>query len=303
MAEKPLPDFRSEFLEFGAELCHSVDTVLWREGEPADGVLLLLEGTLEASQKSPQGDVVVLRILTPGAVVGEIAAIDGRPRSATIRARTECRVQRITSQVLREVLARRPEFLEKLILVEVDRVRSLSEKVSQVHQRAITDALTGLYNFGFFSDRLELEVERATQVGDQISLAMFDVDHFKRFNDTYGHQEGNRVLAALAGVLKSSVRRGDIVVRYGGEEFVALLYGVDLTEATAFAERVRQQIESHSITSGGKEPLGPVTVSGGIATFPEDATEAKELIRVADANLYRAKAAGRNRIVAGRPQA
>ena len=118
-------------------------------------------------------------------------------------------------------------------------MRSLTWRVSRTHHRAITDPLTGLYNYGFFRERLALELERAQLTGDPVALAMFDIDHFKHYNDTHGHQEGNRVLQKVAELLRKTGRRGDVVARYGGEEFVALLYGASGSDGWRFAEAFR----------------------------------------------------------------
>ena len=115
-------------------------------------------------------------------------------------------------------------------------MRSLTRQVTKTHQRAITDPLTRLYNFGFFRERLEIEVDRAAQTGDLVSLVIFDIDHFKKYNDQNGHEEGNVALTTVAEIIKSTGRRGDIIARYGGEEFVALLYGATRQEAEAFGE-------------------------------------------------------------------
>ena len=187
--------------------------------------------------------------------------------------------------------------------LQVERVRSLTRQVTKVHQRAISDPLTHLYNFGFFRERLDIEVDRAAQTGDLVSLVIFDVDHFKHYNDTNGHQEGNVVLTLVSEVLRATARRGDIMARYGGEEFVALLYGATRQEAEAFAQTVRQTVEGTEFPGGGKQPGGRVTVSAGVATFPWDAQSDETLVKAADENLYKAKEDGRNRVVAseGRP--
>jgi diguanylate cyclase (GGDEF)-like protein len=227
-----------------------------------------------------------------------MAALDGQFRSATVRARTPCRVLKVTAARFREFLRGNPDVLEELFWLQIGRVRSLTSRVTRIHHRAITDPLTQLYNFGFFRERLEIEVERARATGDPVSLAIFDIDHFKRYNDTHGHEEGNKVLVQTAGILRTIGRRGDVVARYGGEEFVALLYGAARAEATRFAENVREAISSHAFPGGETQPRRRITVSGGVACFPEDAVDDAALIKAADASLYRAKESGRNRVVA-----
>lgn len=159
---------------------------------------------------------------------------------------------------------------------------------------AITDGLTGLYNVRYFKMILETEITLAKSDHHKVfSIIMGDVDHFKHFNDTYGHQVGDLVLKEIASVLKSSVRASDIVARYGGEETIILLRGTDLKGALVIAEKIRKNIEEHII----KDHCGiyKVTSSFGVSVFrPEDSVDV--IIKRADDGLYKAKEAGRNRI-------
>jgi len=229
-------------------------------------------------------------------VIGDVAA-DGRGRSAAVRARTHCQVLTVNMAYFREVLRRHPPILEHLYDEQVARVRTLTRSYTRSEHQAITDPLTRLYNFGFFRKRLEDELRRAQETEDLVSLVIFDIDHFKHFNDTNGHQEGNVVLSGVARLMKQTGRRGDILARYGGEEFVALLYGADTEEAARFAEMVREAIEQEPFPGGEKQPKGRVTISGGVATYPLDAGDAATLMEEADKRLYKAKEGGRNRVV------
>jgi diguanylate cyclase (GGDEF)-like protein len=297
LREEGLERFYPKLARLGRESRLEAGAVLWKEGDPGDSVAFLREGTLEVVNKAAEAEEVVLRTVEAGAVVGEIST-DGSNRSATVRARTPCLLLKVPAQAFRQFARDEPEFLEGLFWTQVDRVRSLTREVSRTHQKAITDALTHLYNHGFFRQRLEIELERARATGDQVSLVLFDIDHFKKYNDTYGHEEGNEVLLAVAQIMKGVGRRGDIIARYGGEEFVALLYGASCAEAHTFAEAVRRAVEKHPFAVGaGVEPRR-VTVSGGCATFPHPAVNEDELIRIADEKLYQAKDQGRNRVVA-----
>jgi diguanylate cyclase (GGDEF)-like protein len=299
VAERSLQAHYAELARIGVEARIEAGQVLWHEGDPGDTVALLLDGAMEVVYKSAESEEeVVLRTLEGGAVVGELAGTDGRARSATVRARTPCRLLKIPAAEFRQLLRRRPDILEELYWLQVERVRSLTRLVSKTHQRAITDPLTGLYNFGFFRERLSIEVDRAAQTGDLVSLVIFDIDHFKNYNDRNGHEEGNVALTTVAGIIRNTGRRGDIVARYGGEEFVALLYGATRAEAELFGEMVRQEVESTSFAGGPRQPGGRVTVSAGVATFPWDAQSDEALVKASDDNLYKAKEGGRNRVVA-----
>jgi len=288
----------TELSRVGTQRALAPGTVLWKEGDPGDSVAYLVEGTLEVLNKSDEQEVV-LRTMEPGTIVGELSS-DGGSRSASVRARTACRLIKVPAAAFSELLRRRPDILEELYRVQVARVRDLTREVTRSHRRAITDTLTHLYNVGFFRERLDIELDRARETGDQLSVVFFDIDHFKHYNDTNGHEEGNVVLEALAGIMKGVGRRGDILARYGGEEFVALLYGADQDEAARFAESVREAVETQRFRGGEKQPLGRVTMSAGVATFPDDADDDQALIEAADRNLYRAKDGGRNRVVSAR---
>jgi diguanylate cyclase (GGDEF)-like protein len=289
-----LPGSFADLTPLGREVSLDPGAVLWKEGDPGDHVVVLLEGRLEVSHQTPDGEEITIRHLYPGAVAGEMAALDGQARSATVRAHGTSRLVLIPAGSFREFLRKRPDLLEQLFWLQVERVRSLTWRVSRTHHRAITDPLTALYNYGFFRERLALELERAQLTGDPVALAMFDIDHFKNYNDSHGHQEGNRVLQKVAELLKKTGRRGDVLARYGGEEFVALLYGATASDGWRFAEAFRSAVAAQGFAGESTQPLGRITVSGGVATFPLDAQDDIALIKAADMRLYRAKETGRN---------
>jgi diguanylate cyclase (GGDEF)-like protein len=158
---------------------------------------------------------------------------------------------------------------------------------------AITDGLTGLYNHTHFLASLKRELQRCRRSGLKLALAMFDLDDFKRVNDTRGHVEGDRVLMKVAALMKESLRDIDLAARYGGEEFAIILPDTFRTGAFVVAERIRKRIEDHFRRRRG---IPPVTISGGAVSYPDDAGDLEELIRRADEGLYRSKAEGKNRI-------
>ncbi|MCM8790887.1 MAG: sensor domain-containing diguanylate cyclase [Candidatus Omnitrophica bacterium] len=158
-----------------------------------------------------------------------------------------------------------------------------------------TDWLTKLWNYGKFHQSLSYELEKS-KIGDtSVSLVMVDVDNFKNYNDTLGHMKGDEALKAIAGVLQSKSRKGDIVARYGGEEFAIVMPNTSKENARLFAERLRNEIEKMFSNEPGIDPAKALTISCGIATYPEDANKKSELISRADLALYEAKHAGKNR--------
>ena len=155
------------------------------------------------------------------------------------------------------------------------------------------DALTQLYNRRYVVEALEREVSRSVRSGKPVSMLMIDIDHFKRYNDTYGHDAGDHVLREFGAVLRHSVRGSDIAARYGGEEFAVILPESSGDEAAARAEQIRRKVAGMAVECRG-EQLGQITISVGVAAYPENAETTDELFADADSALYTAKANGRN---------
>lgn len=165
----------------------------------------------------------------------------------------------------------------------------------QKEESAFRDDLTGLYNRRFFNKMLQREIERARRFHESVSMLMLDVDHFKDFNDSFGHPEGDRALAEMAGVFRQSCRAIDYLTRYGGEEFAIILPRADIGQSIQAAERHREAVGTHNFQCGHNSRL---TISIGAATFPHDAGDGLQLLERADQALYQAKAGGRNRVFA-----
>jgi len=165
-----------------------------------------------------------------------------------------------------------------------------------LRNQSVRDPLTGLFNRRFMDEAMERETTRAMRGKQPLTVAMLDIDHFKRFNDTYGHEGGDALLSAFAKLLTKHARREDIVCRYGGEEFAIILPGASLEAAAARLEEIRLAVKSLQATSGGR-PLGAVSMSAGIALFPRDGATAAQALAAADAALYRAKHEGRDRVI------
>jgi diguanylate cyclase (GGDEF)-like protein len=165
-----------------------------------------------------------------------------------------------------------------------------------VERISIHDELTGLYNYRFFKRRCEEEVSRCVRYGRKLSMAMLDIDHFKRFNDDFGHQVGDKALEITARVLKEATRTHSVVARYGGEEFVIIEAECDKMQFASAIERVRERIAEQIVPGEDGLPTRRLTVSAGIATLPDDGQDAESLIRAADYALLYSKRNGRDRI-------
>lgn len=176
----------------------------------------------------------------------------------------------------------------------------ISLAIEALERRAMTDPLTGLYNRAYLADRFLVELRRARNYGFPMSVVLFDIDRFKRINDRYGHPAGDAVLRKLASFLRERTRSTDAVVRYGGEEFAVLMATADSDVAFEQADRIREELEKLSFDVAGQADPIRVTVSGGVATYPQDGQTFTDLIAVADVRLYHAKENGRNRVSASR---
>jgi diguanylate cyclase (GGDEF)-like protein len=190
-------------------------------------------------------------------------------------------------------LAGTQEELEEKVASRTEELRAANERLEKL---SLTDPLTGLFNRRYLDQLLALEVTRQRRHKRPFSLLMIDVDHFKNYNDQHGHPRGDDVLRTIAQLLSSSLRGSDIVARVGGEEFVAVLLDVELPVAVTAAEKVRAAIEQHDFPRGSDQPLGRVTVSLGLASWPKHGETADEVLEAADRALYASKAAGRNRV-------
>ncbi|HKE15275.1 MAG TPA: GGDEF domain-containing protein [Kofleriaceae bacterium] len=165
----------------------------------------------------------------------------------------------------------------------------------EIYRLTTIDGLTQIYNKRYFVETLEREIGRAHRYRRDLSLIIFDIDDFKRINDTHGHLAGDHVLKQLAGAIRGRIRREDILSRYGGEEFAIILPELGNYNAMQFAEKIRSLVESASFRFEDADI--PVTISIGVASLQQDLHEPQEFIRIADERLYAAKSAGKNRVV------
>ncbi len=165
----------------------------------------------------------------------------------------------------------------------------------EIYRLTTVDGLTQVYNKRYFMENLERELSRAQRYGRDLSLLIFDIDHFKNVNDTYGHLAGDHVLKQMAELVKNNTRREDFMARYGGEEFAVILPEIDHDRAMVMGEKVRKLVEAEVFVF--EKTSMPTTVSIGVATVDDSISEATEMIKLADTNLYEAKRAGRNRVV------
>jgi diguanylate cyclase (GGDEF)-like protein len=162
-------------------------------------------------------------------------------------------------------------------------------------EESITDNLTYLYNQKYFYNYMDRKINENPEGDTMMSLVMFDIDHFKHINDTYGHLTGDYVLKEVARLIKNSIRKNDVAARYGGEEFTVILPDMNSEDAYIVAERIRESIEQHIFLMNGHKIT--ITISGGVAEYPKVASNVSELVSYADRAMYvGAKFKGRNKV-------
>jgi diguanylate cyclase (GGDEF)-like protein len=217
----------------------------------------------------------------------ESAQFKANEKLRELQAVLEERVRQRTSEL---------DFSNQQLTMQLEHVNGLQEKL---RQEAIHDSLTSLFNRRFLDETLPIELARLKREKRPLTLLMLDIDHFKNINDTHGHQVGDAVLQSVGNALKTSVRAGDIVCRYGGEEFILVFPGMNAADGRTRAETLRVLIASQTVS--GRDRLIGVTISIGGSVFPNDGNSSDELISVADLALYRAKQNGRNRVEFAEP--
>ncbi|MEE8426688.1 MAG: GGDEF domain-containing protein [Woeseiaceae bacterium] len=274
--------------------------LLLSPGTSNEHVFIVLSGSLNVHVGSP--DAPVLATMESGACVGEMSIIEDRDPSAYVVAAEATHLLVIHQTILWEMVNASHEFAKNLLVVMSERVRSHNKIIAESYgelrkfeRHATTDALTGLGNRHSMEESFPREIARCKQGELPISLIMIDVDDFKKFNDLFGHIAGDRVLSAVARILRTQFRSRDVLIRYGGDEFAILLPQVDADAAFVVADRVRICVSGD--TADGSDSLIriPIKISLGVAGLAENGTLDK-LIRTADAALYRAKRAGRDTV-------
>lgn len=280
------------------------EEILLQAGERNESLYLLLSGRLRIHL---QLDADPITILNPGDVVGELSLIDKQLTAAHVVADESCRLLVLDEETMWSLMDASP-VARNLLFLLARRVRHGDDLLitSQQLQRqyehySTTDALTGLYNRRWLNRTLERQVERSQRDQSDLALLVIDVDSFKGYNDGQGHVAGDHALYTVAQTVRESLRPGEIIARFGGDEFVAVLPDTDISGGLAVGERLRKAIAEAEVRATDGSPLPGMTISVGVAQItPEDTAE--KLIEAADRALYNAKRAGGNRVVkADRP--
>lgn len=272
---------------------------LIQKDKQRNSMYLLVEGELSVHLNRSHPEPIAM--LSAGESVGEISLFDEKPATAFVLAKTHCQVVKLTLKDLMTLGGINPGIMINLLYVMMQRLRygnlKLTEeqkKKKKFEEQMLRDSLTGLYNRCWLDQELPNQMQLCRQHRRPFILSMIDVDRFKQFNDTQGHQAGDCALQAVAQTLAENLRGSDYVARYGGEEFTVFLPMATLAEAVTVLERLRISVAEKSITEQSGKPLPSVTISLGYACMqPSDSPST--LIERADRALYKAKQNGRNR--------
>ncbi len=189
---------------------------------------------------------------------------------------------------------RRQQYLLNTLARQNQELDSLNKEFREM---AIRDGLTGLFNHRYAKERLDEEFDRSLRFGRELAVLFMDLDHFKFFNDTHGHQAGDEILQILAGLMMKNVRESDTLARWGGEEFIVIAPETNEEEGGVLAEKIRKAVAEHAFPHADKQPLGMVSLSIGMSSRSEQTENAEKLLRFADDAVYAAKDSGRNRTI------
>lgn len=262
-------------------------------------VYLLLSGLLTVHFDAP--DSPIIRELAKGASVGEMSVIDGTLPSAYVIAHEASRVFPIHRDLIQHLVSDNNPVGRNLLQMmtcwmkaNTQRIVKDRQQIWELTDHANVDGLTGLYNRRWLDNAFGRLLLQAGQGNQPLCLLLLDVDQFKHYNDTQGHQGGDQALIALGNILKTTLRPYDFATRYGGEEFLILLPNTGLEEGLMAAERIRRTTEGKKIQMPDGTPLPGITVSIGVTVYDDGHSTPEALIGAADAMLYRAKENGRN---------
>jgi diguanylate cyclase (GGDEF)-like protein len=276
--------------------------VLLTSGQPNYTLYLLLSGRLQVYLDEPGTEPFIA--LEGGESVGEMSVIDNQLTSATVVADTSCRLLAVGEDVLWALVDRSPIVARNLLHALTQRMRHSNTVIRKNRQlqctyerHAVTDPLTGLYNRRWLDEMLPRQMRGCADSGRPFALFIADIDFFKEFNDTHGHLAGDRAIQCIAKSIQDNLRKSDLAVRFGGEEFLVLLPGYNIEGARMIAERVRNAVKDTVVAHTDGRTLPSITVSIGLSEMAPDHTP-EMLMEAADTALYRAKKNGRDSVMA-----
>jgi diguanylate cyclase (GGDEF)-like protein len=274
--------------------------ILIAPGEHNHYIYMVLSGSLSVHLDKPENPSI--RTVNCGGTVGELSLIGSTKTSAYVISHGLSTVLMIDRENFWAIINEIPVIARNMLqvlstwIIATDKVTLDNQKqIAELEGIARVDGLTGINNRRYFDELIVRFIKRSEFGKEPLVLIMLDVDHFKNYNDTHGHLGGDQALVALAKTLHNTVRPGDFVFRYGGEEFAIILPVTSRTQSNSVAERVRVAVMNTKIAMPDGTPLPSITISMGIAESIISGDSESELIKRADAKLYEAKETGRNR--------
>ncbi len=290
---------RNDIVRYASERLLRPTEVLIEQGGTNLHMYLLMDGELGVFLEKVEGEPIA--VINPGETVGELSVLDASKASAHVVATKASRVLALDESSFWNLTNVSHAFAVNLLVKLAERLRANNDAVSknvkqrrQYERAAMFDGLTGIHNRRWLDETLDRMLARHQRGAGTLSVGLIDIDHFKSFNDTYGHDAGDHVLTVVAGTLEHNLRPTDMVARYGGEEFVLIFPETALDQAAIAAERVRAAVAAQVLEMPNGTKLPNVTISMGIAQYSKET--AAELLKAADQAMYRAKQGGRNRV-------
>lgn len=274
---------------------------LIEQGTRRSCMFMVISGELGVFLESVTGDPIA--VIGHGETVGELSVLDGSEASAHVVARTECDLLEVKEDDFWQLTNASHAFAVNLLIKLASRLRANNATVSQNVQKrrqyeraAMFDGLTGIHNRRWLDEALHRMQRRHEATSGKLALSLIDIDHFKSFNDKYGHAAGDHVLTEVASTLASNLRPTDLVARFGGEEFVIIFPDTDAEHAMLAADRVRLAVANKPLAMPDGTELPRVTISMGVAQLVHGQAVA-DFLKAADMAMYRAKQSGRNRVM------
>jgi diguanylate cyclase (GGDEF)-like protein len=286
----------------------SRDAVLCKEGDKGDELFIVRKGTIASAIQLPDGNQKQIAQFKGGNFFGEMAIFENAPRSATCFAIEKSELFTMHKNDFYKALEDHPEIaisiMYKMLSIISQRLRNtgkfLSDMVrwgNEASRRAITDSLTGVYNRRYLDTALHDQFKVCLSRGRPLAIMMIDLDYFREINEQYSNEVGNKALCEVTKVFKELLSKKDVIARYGGDEFTILLPNKNLKQAAVLADDIRNKVEALTILKSLKGDLKHITLSIGIACFPESAKDLTAIKDMADKALYAAKEQGRNRVI------
>jgi diguanylate cyclase (GGDEF)-like protein len=284
------------------------DEVLFKEGDEGNELFIVMDGKVASYVVLPKGIKREIAEFKPGDFFGEMSIFENTNRSATCYTKEKSSLLSLRERDLFELILYDPEIaikiMYKMLNITADRLLDRSEFLSDMVQwgeearkRAITDELTGIYNRRFLDDSLVDYFEKAKNSGKPLSLIMLDIDNFKEFSSVFKQRDINEIILEIVSVFKKFLRENDIAARYGGDEFTVIMPDTDLGSAFRIAEKIRTAVSELHLPGTIKKNIPKITISQGIASYPENSDDLETLKVKADKALYKAKLEGRDKVV------